>query len=1309
MKINGAPDKWLKKATLDGVAYYHNEGTGQISWDEPGTGGADAADNWYWVPDAKMGYVAGEKVGDAADGGITVKLESGSTKSVPKGSKVFPVLRSALARIEQDLVLLDTPDEGMICHTLRQRFADDGSGFYTAVGSILVAVNPFKYYDLYAPELMHLYHRPGNRQLKPHVFQIAAAAHKTLTLEQQNAAILISGESGTGKTEATKHCLSFLAEVAGSESNVESQVLQANPLMEAFGNAKTLRNNNSSRFGKWIEIRFDSAGSIASARIDEYLLEKSRVPFQQKGERNYHIFYQLIDSMYCAPLQLQTASTYRFLHASGTFKVHGINDKQDFEQMLSAMSGLGFDQAEVDGVMHVVAGVLTLGQMGFEKAKVGEGTQRQEGCKLTAAGEPFAADLARLWEVAETAVRGAVTRRTIEVRGTGTEIPLKAAEAPEVCMAFAKTVYGKLFAWLVQRINAALGANGGGGGGQGRFLGVLDIFGFEIFDVNGFEQLCINYANEKLQQLFNLHTFKQEEKLYVEEGIKFAKIAFIDNQPVLDLIEGTGKGLLVLLNDEAVKMGGQGSDESFIDACIKTHDPDANRAKGAVPKGTSAAAAAEAEAAKQKEKLIRVYTKIEVQKDKDGGGIGFQIKHYAGPVRYATTGFLIRTKDPVSPDLKLLLEESDNVVMNHLFPRPKPGERRAPTSRTTLGAQFKGQLNTLMETLRTTTPHFIRCIKPNAEKKPKLFNGPMVLEQLTYAGVFEAVKIRKNGYPFRFKHERFVQWYKCIMMDPNEKRRFVLPPFSSTDVRARIRQILAASEQGDAFSEVEVGKSMVLYRAKEHRVLELLRNLAIERVLPLVQRVTRGFCAREFKRRAYECRAWLKAGIVECEDVYQIDAVLRRVGERMGTIARLFFELDELQQLAELRRAMQQWATLEEALPGLIGAVQDGLKLDPLSEAGYPALETAVLKGEEIKEVRHTQRAKDLFAEARKLLDLSVSRKLNPEAAEATWILDRARLEAVRDEAARLKFTSAELDKVKELLAKDEESFLKLQVARSVELQDRGRIVNRQIELRRVHLANHAANYKPEHYGRLRAPVDFATRQAGLLGKSKVPELAKTMLSHQRNPIKTSLTLLDGPIAKTACAAFKALLGYTGDRPNANPDGVALQFLTAGYDNPDVQAELYMQIIKQLTDSPTEFCRTQCWNMLVLCLWNYAPPHGLDDFLTVFCLEQHAEGHRFVSLMHKTQNEGALYGSASRMPSYEQLPAILNGFFSVEQTRSRSRWSIDEGTRPVSLDDGLMTRMRMSMSKIGYPEGATGVLGGRAERSARWSRRSQGQ
>ena len=401
---------------------------------------------------------------------------------------------------------------------------------------------------------------PPNTHLTPHVFDIANGAYNSLMFENQNQSILISGESGAGKTVCTKQCLSFLAEVAGSESDIEEKILAANPVLEAFGNAQTIRNNNSSRFGKWIEVYFDPMERcISSAKIINYLLEKSRLVYQQAKERNYHIFYQLTtNSAIQSEYGMKGPENYRYTNQSGCYKAHLIDDAEEFIAVNEAFDLLNFDKDHQKWILSLTCGILTLGNCTFKEKKEKGGVT---GSSLVDK-EPLEA-AAKLIGVDSSELERVLTYRSITVRGQTAVIPLDPEKARSGCDSLAMGVYGRLFDFLVRTINISLD------GKRGKFIGILDIFGFEIFDQNSFEQLCINFANEKLQQQFNRTTFKEEEALYVSEGISFKHIDFIDNQIVLDMIEKTPRGILPMLDDECKVP--EGADAKFMNKIEETH------------------------------------------------------------------------------------------------------------------------------------------------------------------------------------------------------------------------------------------------------------------------------------------------------------------------------------------------------------------------------------------------------------------------------------------------------------------------------------------------------------------------------------------------------------------------------------------------------------------------------------------------------------------------------------------------------------------------------------------------------------------
>ena len=682
---------------------------------------------WVWVPDETHGYVPGQLIQVTATGSTECQLQNGERVTVkPKrrlGGRgepqdLAPLKLSSLQRSEQDLVLLDSLDEGLILHNIRTRYMEDA--IYSNIGSICISLNPYTRLPLYSLDIMDKYNRRGNRVLPPHVYGVADNAFKRLVLDGQPQSILISGESGAGKTEATKQCLSYIAEVAGSDLgagdvSIEQKVLSVNPILEAFGNAKTLRNDNSSRFGRFTEVFFNSAGRIGGAKIDNYLLEKSRIVFQQGGERNYHIFYQL-----CADVEqarrygLRDAGSYQALAQSGCLQVDGVDDAAEMHDVLRAMTDLGFAAGDIEWIFQLVAACLHLSNVDFA-SDGGEGSVVRDAASLAAAGGLLGCD--------EASLQRCVCTRRMEVRGETMEVLLKPHEAKDGCGALAKAVYGKLFDWLVGRVNQALLPEGTKDGmPEGLFIGILDIFGFEIFEHNSFEQLCINFANEWLQRLFNEHTFKEEEEVYRSEGIEFEHVEFIDNLPVLELIEKKPYGLLPVADDEVRTP--RATDLTFVNKIDRFHDKSKHFKSSA--------------------RTLR------------GDGF-FAVFHYAGEVVYNAEGFLDKNRDQLLFDMYSTIASSSDGRTQRIFPAL---EKKAFAKKSSLAGQFRSQLARLVKLIRATQTEYIRCIKPNSEKRSRCFDARMVLEQLRYSGVFEAVKIRKTGYPFRYTFQRFYDFYK---------------------------------------------------------------------------------------------------------------------------------------------------------------------------------------------------------------------------------------------------------------------------------------------------------------------------------------------------------------------------------------------------------------------------------------------------------------------------------------------------------------------------------------------------------------------
>ncbi|KNC51726.1 myosin VIIA [Thecamonas trahens ATCC 50062] len=791
----------ISACTPEGVDYYHNSITGETSWEKPAelrtADDYEDAGDWVWYPDEDAAYVPAKVLQAYSDGSMSLQLENGTKVEYRKSKKnkkdLVPLKKSSLQRLMDDLVQMDSIDEGMIIHNLRERFYKDK--IYTNVGTILISVNPFKGLGLYTPTVIDRYYHKGISTLPPHVFQIADEAYRKMMegiRGQTDQSVLISGESGAGKTEATKQVLSYLAETAGSVSGVEQMILMANPILEAFGNAKTLRNNNSSRFGKWIEVFFTPMeGKIAGGKINNYLLEKSRVCFQIEGERNYHIFYHLTKAAsepLRAKLMLQGPDAYRYAMMGGCHSVEYMDDAEEFAEVEKAFEELEFGTEAKETLYTMVAAIAHLGNVDFVN-------NEQDQATITDPAELEMA--AQLFCVEPSALQQAVTSRTMRIPGQEpTLIPLDSVQATDNRDALSKMIYSKMFDWVVERINSSLKPTIRG---PFNIIGVLDIFGFEIFENNSFEQMCINYANEKLQQHFNQHTFKLEEALYQSEGIVYDHVEFIDNQPCLDLVENKPNGIIAMLDEEVVMP--KGSDESFLRKLHQRHDRKSPRYI----------------------KPLRPPT-------------AFVIDHYAGQVVYDVRGFLEKNRDTLQEDLLTLISGSGSGFLRTIF-ESDAAAASSKGRKTTLGSQFKDQLSALMNTLAKTTPHYVRCIKSNSLKTAGIFEGTNCLLQLRYSGVFEAVEIRKKGFPFRYTHEEFMKRYGFL--GENIPRSAPFPD--------QCRQLLGQL-RGD-FSQIQIGSTRVLYRQGPHRELELLRAVELEKVVIVCQSVMRGhYCRVQYRR-----------------------------------------------------------------------------------------------------------------------------------------------------------------------------------------------------------------------------------------------------------------------------------------------------------------------------------------------------------------------------------------------------------------------------------------------------------------------------
>lgn len=818
-----------------------------------------------------------------------------------------------------DLAMMsDITDQGININ-LKTRYKRDQ--IYTFSGSILIAVNPYRQLDIYNSNWINRYREQKLDRNDPHIFALTESMYNNLVWQNQcpesvlqeqqttkqenienklnqkylkesnssilikfNQACVISGESGAGKTETTKFILSYLCSITPNKSTwMEHQILEANTILEAFGNSKTVRNDNSSRFGKFIQICFDSRHQINGCIIQDYLLEQSRITYQSYGERNYHVFYQLLAAGQAnqelrAKFHLMPANFYNYLNQTQCYTIEGVNDASMFDSLRTALSVLNIKPENCDGLFGVLSAILWLGNMQFQCDETNQNNPEQ--CSLTEYDVGILEVVAKLLDVELEALESIILRRQINVRGAITEIPYKVHEARDNRNSMAKILYSRLFKWLINFINASTNP----GGKNTCFLGVLDIFGFENFDNNSFEQLCINYANEKLHKFFNHHMFAMEQELYKREGIDFCDINYTDNTKCLELLEKPPNCILRLLSEEC-RMP-KGTDSTFIEKMhseFSMMNPNHFYSRG---------------------------------NDRRNWGSEFSVKHFAGSVTYTVKGFLKKNKDTQQSQLLSLIETSKNpllrelvdfipdddkisssnnqsVVDNEMFNYEIPPQKRAilrsqrsfcppgsvdrnldqfrressftseniserkssqtftsSSSRTkpTVADTFRQQLTSLVDLLNSTNPWYVRCIKPNLEKSATDYDDKQVLMQLRYLGMSDLIKIRREGYPIHLTKHQFVCRYRCLML---KYLRFnpSASPIRLTEgcLQNYCYRMLEQFELNR--KDWRVGKTMVFLRPDAYQPIEERRNKLFQDMAILVQSSWRGYIVRKSYNR----------------------------------------------------------------------------------------------------------------------------------------------------------------------------------------------------------------------------------------------------------------------------------------------------------------------------------------------------------------------------------------------------------------------------------------------------------------------------
>ncbi|XP_075626621.1 myosin heavy chain, skeletal muscle, adult-like [Balearica regulorum gibbericeps] len=973
-----------------------------------------------FVAHPKESFVKGT-IQSRESGKVTVKTEAGETLTV-KEDQVFAMNPPKYDKIE-DMAMMTHLHEPAVLYNLKERYA--AWMIYTYSGLFCVTVNPYKWLPVYNPEVVLAYRGKKRQEAPPHIFSISDNAYQFMLTDRENQSILITGESGAGKTVNTKRVIQYFATIAASgdkkkedqsgkmQGTLEDQIISANPLLEAFGNAKTVRNDNSSRFGKFIRIHFGATGKLASADIETYLLEKSRVTFQLKAERSYHIFYQITSNKKPELIDMLLITTnpydYHFV-SQGEVTVPSIDDQEELMATDSAIDILGFTADEKTAIYKLTGAVMHYGNLKFKQK------QREEQAEPD--GTEVADKAAYLMGLNSAELLKALCYPRVKV---GNEYVTKGQTVEQVnnaVGALAKAVYEKMFLWMVIRINQQLDTK------QPRqyFIGVLDIAGFEIFDFNSFEQLCINFTNEKLQQFFNHHMFVLEQEEYKKEGIEWTFIDFgMDLAACIELIEKP-MGIFSILEEEC--MFPKATDTSFKNKLYDQHlGKSGNFQK---PKPTKGKAEAH-----------------------------FSLIHYAGTVDYNITGWLEKNKDPLNETVIGLYQKSSVKTLALLFATyggeaegggGKKGGKKKGSSFQTVSALFRENLNKLMTNLRSTHPHFVRCIIPNETKTPGAMEHELVLHQLRCNGVLEGIRICRKGFPSRVLYADFKQRYRVLNASAIPEGQFM-------DSKKASEKLLASIDVDH--TQYRFGHTKVFFKAGLIGILEEMRDEKLAAIMTMTQARCRGFLMRvEYRRMVerrdsifciqYNVRAFMNVKHWPWMKLFFKIKPLLKSAESEKEMANMKQEFEKTKE--ELAKSEAKRKELEEKMVTLLQEKND-LQLQVQAEADSLAdaeercdqlIKTKIQLEAKIKEV--TERAEDeeeinaeLTAKKRKLEDECSELKKDIDDLELTLAKVEKEKHATENKVKNLTEEMAALDETIAKLTKEKKA---LQEAHQQTLDD---------------------------------------------------------------------------------------------------------------------------------------------------------------------------------------------------------------------------------------------------------------------------------
>ncbi|GAB6030643.1 hypothetical protein CHUAL_007499 [Chamberlinius hualienensis] len=702
-----------------------------------------------------------------------------------------------------DALLLESLTEDSFISNLHQRFKRDQ--IYTYIGNMVISVNPYKRLSIYNSEIIEAYQTHNMYGLPPHIFALADNAYEAMKSRNQDQCLIIYGESGSGKTESAKMLLQYVT-ASGKDvdtaHSVRIQLLNCNVILEAFGNAKTARNDNASRFGKFLDIEYDFKGDPVGGIINNFILEKSRVTNVSSGERNFHIFYQLLTG---AEVQfLKSLKLHRNIESYNILKVRNyhletMDDKNMFFRLKKAFEDVGFSAEEVSALFQIVAVVLKLGNIEFLPHANMDGT---EGCVIQ--NEYEIDDVCDLLRCEVQLIQSALTQKMVEARLELLMTDLTATEASCTRDLLCKSLYNRLFLWIIGKINECIKFKKQR---SRRSLGILDMYGFEVFEKNSFEQLIINYCNERLQNLFIETSLKLEQEEYAKEGIQWTPVDFYNNDAICDLIDKNNNGILAILDEESLRMG-HVTDDSLLKRIDQQCGQDRHYESSNCTSNPSSTPLPDC---------------------------SFRIRHYAGKVIYSIKGMLEKNNDLLSRDLTCALYQCDHLLIKTLFPEGNP-KRTTLKRPTTVATQFKISLNALLKTIQSRTPHYVCCIKPNELKQPRIFEMALVQHQVRYLGLMETLQLQLVGFAFHQPYDAFLARYKMLSLNTWPTWRG-LPAEGITYL---LRDLPIPS------SEYSFGRTQIFIRSSATMFdLEEFRRLRLDELACLIQKTFRGWKQRK--------------------------------------------------------------------------------------------------------------------------------------------------------------------------------------------------------------------------------------------------------------------------------------------------------------------------------------------------------------------------------------------------------------------------------------------------------------------------------